>query len=52
MEDKQKKPNNLEWGEIVAEVSAIINAGADTTVIALTQVLELLLQTSQHLQKL
>ncbi|PLB48584.1 putative cytochrome P450 [Aspergillus steynii IBT 23096] len=39
MEDKQKKPNNLEWGEIVAEVSAIINAGADTTAIALTQTL-------------
>ncbi|KAL5362000.1 putative cytochrome P450 [Aspergillus floccosus] len=37
MDDKSGNPNNLEWGEIVAEVSAIINAGADTTAIALTQ---------------
>lgn len=52
MEDKSGRPNNLEWGEIVAEVSAIINTGADTTAIALTQVLALLLQHSQHLQTL
>ena len=52
MEDKSGRPNNLEWGVIVAEVSAIINAGADTTAIALTQVLALLLQHSQHLQTL
>lgn len=52
MEDKSGRPNNLEWGEIVAEVSAIINAGADTTAIALTQVLALLLQHPLHLQTL
>ncbi|KAF9894465.1 hypothetical protein FE257_007968 [Aspergillus nanangensis] len=49
MEDKQGKPNNLEWGEIEAEVGAIINAGADTTSIALTNVLELLLHHPQAL---
>ena len=52
MEDKSGRPNNLEWGDIVAEVSAIINAGADTTAIALTQVLALLLQHPQHPQTL
>lgn len=52
MEDKQGNPNNLEWGEIIAEVGAIINAGADTTSIALTNVLELLLHNPQHLHTL
>lgn len=52
MEDKQGKANNLEWGEIIAEVGAIINAGADTTSIALTNVLELLLHNPQHLHTL
>ncbi|KAB8203803.1 cytochrome P450 [Aspergillus parasiticus] len=52
MEDKQGKPNNLEWGEIVAEVGALINAGADTTSIALTNVLEMLLHHPEDLQKL
>ncbi|KAL4877972.1 cytochrome P450 [Aspergillus karnatakaensis] len=52
MDDKQGAPNNLEWGEIVAEVSAIINAGADTTAIALTQVLDLLLHHPDCLRKL
>lgn len=45
MEDKNGNSNNLEWGEVVAEVGAIINAGADTTSIALTNALELLLRT-------
>lgn len=52
MEDKNGYPNNLEWGEIVAEVGAIINAGADTTSIALTNVLELLLHNRQYLHAL
>ncbi|KAL3450480.1 cytochrome P450 [Aspergillus insuetus] len=52
MEDKQGKPHNLEWGEIIAEVGAIINAGADTTSIALTNVLEMLLHHPADLQKL
>ncbi|KAL4935620.1 hypothetical protein BDV06DRAFT_228660 [Aspergillus oleicola] len=41
--NKQGHPNNLEWGEIIGEVGAIINAGSDTTAIALTQALEFLL---------
>ncbi|OJI82504.1 hypothetical protein ASPTUDRAFT_43752 [Aspergillus tubingensis CBS 134.48] len=52
MEDKQGKPNNLEWGEIVAEVSAIINAGSDTTAKALTQVLDLLIRHPPQMQRL
>ncbi|OOF99276.1 hypothetical protein ASPCADRAFT_42848 [Aspergillus carbonarius ITEM 5010] len=52
MDDKQGKPNNLEWGEIVAEISAIINAGADTTAIALTQVLDFLIRHPPQLQRL
>ena len=26
MEDKEGNPNNLEWGEIVAEISIMMNA--------------------------
>lgn len=52
MEDKTGTPNNLEWGEIVAEVGAIINAGADTTAIALTHILDLLIKHPQHLRQL
>jgi cytochrome P450 len=52
MEDKTRTPNNLEWGDIVAEVGAIINAGANTTVIALTHILYFLIKHSQHLKQL
>ncbi len=52
MEDKQGIPNNLEWGEMIAEVGAIINAGSDTTAIALTQVLAFLLQNPHTLHQL
>ncbi|POR32112.1 Cytochrome P450 oxidoreductase [Tolypocladium paradoxum] len=52
MEDKNGVPNQLEWGEIVAEVGAIINAGADTTAIALTHILELLIRHPQHMKAL
>jgi cytochrome P450 len=52
MNDKSGSLNNLEWGEIVSEISIIINAGADTTAIALTHIMELLLQHPQHLQTL
>ncbi|KAI1425882.1 cytochrome P450 [Xylaria sp. FL1777] len=52
MEDKSGNPNNLEWGEIVSEVGAIINAGADTTAMALTQTLHLLIKHPQHLHRL
>jgi benzoate 4-monooxygenase len=52
MYDKAGQPYNLEWGEIVGEVCAIIDAGADTTAIALTQILELLIRHPQHLKTL
>lgn len=52
MTDKTGKPNDLELGEIVSEVSVIINAGADTTAIALSHIMELLIRHSQHLQRL
>ncbi|PIG89019.1 benzoate 4-monooxygenase cytochrome P450 [Aspergillus arachidicola] len=38
MEDKAGAPNNLEWGEIVAEVSIMMNAGSDTTGISLNNI--------------
>ncbi|KAI1128030.1 cytochrome P450 [Nemania abortiva] len=52
MEDKSGNPNNLQWGEIVSEVGAIINAGSDTTAMALTQTLHLLIKHPQHLDAL
>jgi cytochrome P450 len=39
MEDKNGKPNNLEWGEINAEVNIMMNAGSTTTAIAMANVL-------------
>lgn len=52
MEDKAGNPNNLEWGEIVSEISVIINAGADTTAIALTQIMDLLLRHPKDMERL
>jgi cytochrome P450 len=52
MTSKNGQPNNLEWGEIVAEISIIINAGADTTAIALSHIMDLLLRHPKHLQTL
>lgn len=52
MNGKAGQPNNLPWGEIVAEVSVIINAGADTTAIALSHVMYQLIKHPDVLQKL
>ncbi|KAI0011894.1 cytochrome P450 [Xylariaceae sp. FL0662B] len=52
MEDKGGKPNNLEWGEIVAEVSIMMNAGSATTAIAMTNVLFQLLKNPPAMEKL
>lgn len=52
MEDKNGHANNLEWGEIVAEVSIMMNAGSATTAIAMTNVLFQLLKNPDILQKL
>ncbi|KAH8171018.1 cytochrome p450 domain-containing protein [Sarocladium implicatum] len=52
MNDKSGTPNFLDWGEIVAEVSAIIDAGAETTAIALTNIMELLIRHPDKLATL
>lgn len=52
MEDKSGKPYNLEWGEIVAEVSIMMNAGSDTTAIALNNVMFYLLKNPPCMEKL
>jgi cytochrome P450 len=52
MEDKNGSPNNLEWGEIVAEISIMMNAGSDTTAIAMNNALFMLLKNPSALSKL
>ena len=52
MEDKNGTPNMLDWGEIVAEISIMLNAGSDTTAIAMNNVLFLLLKNPACLAKL
>lgn len=39
MEDKNGHPNDSGWGEIVAEVSIMMNTGSAKTAIAVTNVL-------------
>jgi cytochrome P450 len=50
--DKSGIAHNLEWGEMVAEVSIMMNAGSDTTAIAMNNVMYLLLKHPQCLEKL
>ncbi|KAJ5709485.1 cytochrome protein [Penicillium malachiteum] len=52
MNDKNGNPYNLEWGEIVSEISIMMNAGSDTTAIAANATLYLLLKNPNCLQKL
>lgn len=52
LHDKSGVPNNLEWGEMVAEVSIMMNAGSDTTAIAMNNVMYLLLKNPACLKKL
>jgi cytochrome P450 len=52
MQDKAGQPNSLEWGEIVAEVSIMMNAGSDTTAIAMNNVMFQLLRHPKVLAKL
>ena len=52
MEDKNGNPNNLEWGEIVAEMSIMMNAGSATTAIAMANVLYQLLKNPVSMKKL
>jgi cytochrome P450 len=52
MEDKNGNPNGMEWGEIVAEISIMMNAGSDTTAIAMNNAMYLLLKNPTCLAKL
>jgi cytochrome P450 len=52
LQDKSGAPNNLEWGEMVAEVSIMMNAGSDTTAIAMNNAMYLLLKHPHHLKRL
>ncbi|OBW63588.1 MAG: Cytochrome c oxidase subunit 6A, mitochondrial [Aureobasidium pullulans] len=52
MHDKNGVANNLEFGEIAAEVSIMMNAGSTTTAIAMTNVMYWLLKHPACLQKL
>lgn len=52
MEDKNGQPNGMEWGEIVSEISIMMNAGSDTTAIAMNNAMYLLLANPESLAKL
>ncbi|KAI9820785.1 MAG: hypothetical protein M1827_005156 [Pycnora praestabilis] len=52
MDDKNGNPNNLPWGEIVAEISIMMNAGSDTTAIAMNNAMYFLLKNPLVLSKL
>ncbi|KAH8669100.1 cytochrome P450 [Xylariales sp. PMI_506] len=52
MEDKNGSPNNLEWGEIVAEVNIMMNAGSVTTAIAIANVMYQLIKNPRTLARL
>ncbi|TVY34702.1 Benzoate 4-monooxygenase [Lachnellula occidentalis] len=52
MDDKNGNPNGMEWGEIVAEISIMMNAGSDTTAIGMNNAMYLLLKNPDCLAKL
>ncbi|KAH7359261.1 cytochrome P450 [Plectosphaerella cucumerina] len=52
MENKNGEPNNMEWGEIVAEINIMMNAGSVTTAIALANVLYQLIRNPEVLRRL
>ncbi|KAJ9317905.1 hypothetical protein DTO271D3_2003 [Paecilomyces variotii] len=52
MEDKNGNPNNLEWGEIVAEINIMMNAGSVTTAIAIANAVYQLIKNPQYMKKL
>lgn len=52
MHDKNGVPNNLEFGELAAEVSIMMNAGSTTTAIAMTNVMLMLLKNPECMKKL
>lgn len=52
MQDKSGRPQSLEWGEIVAEVSIMMNAGSTTTAIAMANVMYQLLRNPNCMERL
>ena len=52
MHDKNMSNHNLEWGEIVAEITIMLNAGSTTTAIAMANVMYQLLKNSECMDKL
>ncbi|KAJ9654566.1 hypothetical protein H2198_006381 [Neophaeococcomyces mojaviensis] len=52
LEDKAGKPNNMQWGEMDAEINIMLNAGSTTTAIAVTNVMYHLLKHPEILAKL
>ncbi|KAM0194703.1 hypothetical protein ACHAPI_007000 [Fusarium lateritium] len=52
MEDTNGRPHGLEWGEIVAEINIMMNAGSVTTAIALANILYQLLLDPRAMQLL
>lgn len=52
MEDRNGYPHNLEWGEIVAEINIMMNAGHDTTAISLRNAMFFLLKNPKCLSRL
>lgn len=52
MQDKNGNPNAMEWGEIVAEISIMMNAGSDTTAVAVNNAMYHLLSNPAALAKL
>ncbi|KAF9780348.1 hypothetical protein IL306_000605 [Fusarium sp. DS 682] len=52
MDHSGANPPGLEWGEIVAEVSIMMNAGSDTTAIAMNNVMYWLLKNPSCMAKL
>ncbi|EPE08879.1 benzoate 4-monooxygenase cytochrome p450 [Ophiostoma piceae UAMH 11346] len=52
MEDRNGAENNLEWGEIVAEVSIMMNAGSATTALAMVSAMYHLLRNPHVMDKL
>lgn len=52
MQDKNGNSHMLEWGEVVAEINIMMNAGSVTTAIALANVMYQLILNPQCLKKL
>ncbi|CAJ0547156.1 Ff.00g017830.m01.CDS01 [Fusarium sp. VM40] len=52
MEDRNGTPHGLEWGEVVAEINIMMNAGSVTTAIALANILYQLLLNPRAMELL